>query len=118
MSSYIPPSRYENKTHFNTAEFKSALTVDDVDSKLDTKLGSDASSYIDSGTFNNRNGAGSTNVDFNVTYTSAPIVVCTCVNTATSGDRYVHITNTTTTGFSIVISDSASDVNWIAIGSV
>ena len=60
MSSYIAPNRYADKTHFNSSEFKSSLTVDDVDSKLDTKLGSTVSSYIDSGTFDNRNGAGST----------------------------------------------------------
>ena len=118
MSSYIAPNRYADKTHFNSSEFKSSLTVDDVDSKLDTKLGSTASSYIDSGTFDNRNGEGSADVYFSRTYTSAPIVVCTSVNTTSSGDRPVHITNTTTTKFSIVISDSASHVNWIAIGSV
>ena len=118
MSSYIPPNRYDNKSHFNTTEFKSALTVDDVDTKLNTKLGSNASSYIDSGTFDNRYTDGSASVHFNVTFTSNPIVVCTAVNATTSGDRYVHITSTATTDFSVVISDSASDVNWIAIGSV
>ena len=117
MSSYIPPSRYDNKTHFNSTEFKSSLTVDDVTTKLNTKLGSNASSYIDSGTFDNTNNDGSANVFFNVTFTSNPIVVCTAVNTTTSYIK-VHITSTTTTDFSVVISDTSSDVNWIAIGNV
>ena len=118
MSSYIPPSRYDNKTHFNSTEFKSSLTVDDVDTKLNTKLGSNASSYIDSGTFDNTNNEGSALVYFNVTFTSNPIVVCTAVNATTSGERPLHITSIATTNFSVEISDSASDVNWIAIGSV
>ena len=117
MSSYIPPNRYADKTHFNTTEFKSALTVDDVDSKLTTKLESPASSYIDSGTWDNRNGDLSADVYFNKTFTSAPTVVCTCVNTSASGSHRVYITNTTTSYFSIVLSSSSSDVNWIAIGS-
>ena len=118
MSSYIPPNRYADKTHFNTTEFKSALTVEDVNSKLDTKLESPASSYIDSGTFDNRNGDLSADVYFNKTFTSAPTVVCTCLNTSASGSHRVYITNTTSSYFSIVLSSSSSDVNWIAIGSV
>ena len=120
MSSYIPPNRYADKTHFNTTEFKSALTVDDVDSKLTTKLESPASSYIDSGTeiLSNRDGNLSADVYFNKTFTSAPTVVCTCLNTSASGSHRVYITNTTSSYFSIVLSSSSSDVNWIAIGSV
>ena len=117
MSSYIALHRYADKTHFNTTEFKSALTVDDVDSKLTTKLESPASSYIDSGTFDNRNGNLSADVYFNKTFTSAPTVVCTCLNTSASGSHRVYITNTTTSYFSIVLSSSSSDVNWIALGS-
>ena len=118
MSSYIAPNRYADKTHFNTTEFKSALTVDDVDSKLTTKLESPASSYIDSGTFDNRNGNTAADVYFNKTFTSAPTVVCTCVNASTSGSHRVYITNTTSSYFSIRLSTSGSDVNWIAIGTV
>ena len=120
MSSYIAPNRYADKTHFNTTEFKSALTVDDVDSKLTTKLESPASSYIDSGTeiLSNRSGNTSATLYFNKTFTSAPIVVCTCVNTSASGSHHVYITNTTSSYFSIVLSSSSSDVNWIALGSV
>ena len=119
MSSYIPPNRYAAKTHFNTTEFNSASTVTTVDSKLTTKLESPASSYIDSGTeiLSNRSGNTSATLYFNKTFTSAPTVVCTCVNTSASGSHRVYITNTTTTNFSIVLSTSASDVNWIAIGS-
>ena len=118
MTSYIAPSRYDDKTHFNTTEFQSTLTVDDVSKKLTTKLGSTASSYSDSGIYTNLGTDSSATVAFNVTYTSAPIVVCTAVNSSTSWIHSVHITNTTATGFTVVISDLASDVNWIAIGSV
>ena len=120
MSSYIPPSRYADKTHFNTTEFNSASTVGDVDSKLTTKLGSPASSYIDSGTeiLSNRSGITSADVYFNKTFTSAPIVVCTCVNASASVSGSVHITNTTSSYFSIKYGSSSSDVNWIAIGTV
>ena len=119
MSSYIPPSRYDNKTHFNSTEFKSSLTVDDVTTKLNTKLESNTSSYIDSGSFDNINNVGSVNIFFNVTFTSNPIVVCTVVHTtATTANKKFHITSTTTTDFSVVISDPSSNVNWIAIGNV
>ena len=119
MSSYIAPHRYADKTHFNTTEFKSALTVDDVDSKLTTKLESPASSYIDSGTeaLANRDGNLFADVYFNKTFTSAPIVVCTCVNASALVSGSVIITNTTTSYFSVVLSSSSSDINWIAIGS-
>lgn len=64
----------------------------------------------------------STNVTFSKTYSSAPKVVAS-LNTA-SYNRRIHVTNVTTTGFTIVTalnsgSSTASVwVDWIAVGGV
>ena len=119
MSSYIAPNRYADKTHFNTTEFKSALTVDDVDSKLTTKLESPASSYIDSGTFENTSSGTSATIDFTRTFTSAPIVVCTCVNASTSVAKSAHVKEgtVTTDQFTLAFPSASTAINWIAIGT-
>jgi len=125
MSSYIAPSRYANKSHFNSTEFKSSLTIDDLDTKIDS-IASNTSQRITSGIWTNTSGVSSDTVSFGVTYATAPTVVCTSFDTNSSDLINVQLKEVTTTGFTFklwrymgdLVQDTSSDAHWIAIGSV
>lgn len=129
MSSYLPPNRYDNKDHFNSTEFQSSLSASEIETKLKTTLSSNVSKYIDSGI--NTDDTDAATQAFNVTFTDAPVVVCTCANTSTGALRSIHLTQVGVDGFEfkkkklgnddaneVVENDSGSHFHWIAIGSV